>query len=88
MTKMALHPIDPTDDPIMCETCGRSVDNGGSVWYGSVDEQDPIKGLFVGYSYHCVDCINVLARMADALGTLEGPDGKPLRLNDQGDVET
>ncbi len=83
MTQMGLHPVDPDQDPITCETCGEDVLER---WYGSVAEHCKLTGLFLGYSYHCTSCLNVLARMADSLDALEGPDG-PLTINDQGDVQ-
>ena len=82
MTQFGLHPVDPAEDPRTCETCG--TDMTGQAWYGSVEECDS-DGTFCGYSYHCTDCLNVLARMADAVDDLEGPAGK-LRLNDEGDA--
>lgn len=84
MTQFGVHPVVSGDDPITCETCGATV--MFDVWYGSVEEVDD-EGTFAGYSYHCTGCLNVLARMADAVDDLEGPQGK-LSLNDDGDVIT
>ena len=83
VTKFGLQPCVPGDDPLTCETCGATI--LFDVWYGTVEEHDA-EGIFVGHSYHCTSCLNVLARMADALDSLEGPNG-PLSLNEQGDVE-
>jgi len=79
LTQIGLHPVDPEADPLTCETCHKPITGA---WYGSVEERDYLTALFTGYSYHCVPCTNVLARMADAMGVLAGADGNPIRLTE------
>lgn len=66
MVEMGLHPTEP-GSPLLCESCGCAILQR---WYGRVQERDG------GYSYHCTSCMNVLARMAEALDDLEGPHGR------------
>ena len=80
MAVFRIVPIALDGDPIQCETCCRPVAKDGNRWQGQVEERG-------GFTDQCLDCLNVLARMADAVEDLQGPEGNPIRLNDQGDVE-
>lgn len=81
MAQMRIVPILKNGDTISCETCYQPVDRDGYAWSGQIDSED---GTF---TEHCVSCMNVLARMADAVDDLQGPDGQQIRLNKRGDVE-
>lgn len=79
MTKMKLLPVNPRDDAYICETCHKTITGD---LYGLVEEKD-LTGVNVGNSYHCESCMNCLARMAEALGALEGPSG-PVHFKQSG----
>lgn len=72
---MEIRPLDAED--YHCEACGKHITDA---WFGRVEEHD-LDGKYVGYSINCTDCMNVLARLADAIDELEGPSG-PIRLED------
>jgi hypothetical protein len=77
MTQMQIVPLDPSEE-LTCETCGQPIEG---TWVGQVDEYK--LGVYQGYSLQCLSCLNVLARMADALDDLEGPGGNKIELGDE-----
>lgn len=76
MAHMQMVPYDSSEE-MTCETCQKPIEGH---WVGQVDEYDG--AIYQGYSIQCMSCLNVLARMADALDDLEGPNGK-LVLGDE-----
>jgi hypothetical protein len=68
---MELKPYVKGDEHYFCETCQKRIDGR---WYGIVEEYDQW-AIYLGYSYQCPPCLNVLANMALSLGELEGPNG-------------
>jgi len=73
MAYMDIQLSEESDDGLKCETCQKEITGEA---HGRIQELDPLSGLNVGMSYQCLDCIEVLARLALAVGDLEGPDGQ------------
>ena len=73
MAYMDIQESEPEDDGMVCETCREEITEGA---HGRIQELDPLSGLNVGMSYHCMTCMEVLARLAMAVGSLYGPDGE------------